>query len=102
MPSERVWNAQIKGCTAHTRLLIEPAPMAQEYLNKPYLIDGYKFDLRVYVSVTSCAPLRVYMYGDGLVRLSTEAYRAPTVANLDQARGGESERRVWAKGRGGY
>ena len=45
--------------------------MASEYIDNPLLIDGYKFDLRVYVALTSINPLRLYMYEDGLVRFAT-------------------------------
>ena len=38
------------------------------YLAKPYLINGSKFDLRIYVYVTSYDPLRIYIFEDGLVR----------------------------------
>lgn len=31
------------------------------------LLDGFKFDLRVYVLMTSCDPMRIFMYKDGLV-----------------------------------
>lgn len=41
----------------------------QEYIDNPLLIDGYKFDIGVYIIITSIDPLRVYMYnGDILFR----------------------------------
>ena len=42
--------------------------IVQSYLPNPFLIHGYKFDLRVYVLITSFNPLRIYLYKDGLVR----------------------------------
>ncbi|XP_019386742.1 PREDICTED: tubulin polyglutamylase TTLL7 isoform X2 [Crocodylus porosus] len=56
--------------------------IVQEYLDKPFLMEGYKFDLRVYILVTSCDPLKIFLYHDGLVRMGTEKYHPPSDSNL--------------------
>ena len=74
--------------------------MVSRYIARPLLIDRYKFDIRIYVAVTSCRPnpspdtnsnpnpdpnpspnqvtsfypLRVYVFEEGLVRFSTHKY----------------------------
>ncbi|CEG42174.1 tubulin polyglutamylase [Plasmopara halstedii] len=58
--------------------------VAQQYVARPLLIDGKKFDLRIYVLVTSCSPLRVYIFNDGLVRMCTADYVTPNADNLEQ------------------
>eukprot|EP00049_Salpingoeca_infusionum_P002302 m.55536 g.55536 ORF g.55536 m.55536 type:complete len:935 (-) comp11498_c0_seq1:358-3162(-) len=58
--------------------------LVQEYLSKPYLVDGFKFDLRLYVLLTSCSPLRIYLFRDGLVRVSTKQYKPPTAKNVSE------------------
>ncbi|XP_052528604.1 tubulin polyglutamylase TTLL13-like isoform X2 [Tympanuchus pallidicinctus] len=45
--------------------------ICQQYISKPFLIDGFKFDMRVYVLVTSCDPLRIFVYKEGLARFAT-------------------------------
>lgn len=55
--------------------------ICQVYIARPFLIDGYKFDLRVYTLLTSCDPLRVYVYNEGLVRFATSRYHEPTGVN---------------------
>ena len=47
----------------------------QQYIHDPYLIDGRRFDIGIYVVLTSIDPLRVYMYeGDWLLRFCLEEY----------------------------
>jgi len=48
--------------------------IASQYIPNPMLIDDYKFDLRVYVGITSINPLRIYIYEEGLTRFATVKY----------------------------
>ncbi|XP_020853275.2 tubulin polyglutamylase TTLL6 isoform X1 [Phascolarctos cinereus] len=57
--------------------------ICQLYISKPFIIDGFKFDLRIYVLVTSCDPLRIFVYKEGLARFATTSYSNPSSENLD-------------------
>jgi len=54
----------------------------QQYISNPFLgIGSYKFDLRLYVLITSYHPLRIHLYDDGLVRFSSYPYSRDDYTN---------------------
>ncbi|XP_020567845.1 tubulin polyglutamylase TTLL6 isoform X2 [Oryzias latipes] len=57
--------------------------ICQVYISKPLIIDGYKFDLRIYVLVTSCDPFSIFMFREGLARFCTSKYNEPTRTNVE-------------------
>ncbi|GAA54001.1 tubulin polyglutamylase TTLL5 [Clonorchis sinensis] len=52
----------------------EPVVVSR-YINNPFLLDGFKFDVRIYAAVTSYEPLVLYIYEEGLVRFATVRYQ---------------------------
>lgn len=45
-----------------------------QYVSNPHLIDGFKYDLRIYALVTCFDPLKIYLFKEGLVRFATQKY----------------------------
>ncbi|XP_031617910.1 probable tubulin polyglutamylase ttll-15 [Contarinia nasturtii] len=68
----------------------------QEYVDNPLLVDGHKFDIGVYVIITSVDPLRVYIYkGDILFRYCPQKYHPFDPKNVDKYIVGDDYLPVW-------
>lgn len=61
-----------------------PAGVASRHVDRPMLLLGRKFDLRVYVLVVGGVglPLQARIFSEGLVRRSGQAFAPPGPANL--------------------
>ena len=55
--------------------------VVQEYIANPHLIDGCKYDLRIYILIKSLSPLKIFRFEEGLTRLATRPYEHPSKVN---------------------
>ena len=58
--------------------------VVQRYIDRPLLVRGLKFDLRVYVCLVSHGDddMKAYLFEEGLARFCTEPYELPTKNNF--------------------
>lgn len=61
--------------------LVKPC-VVQEYVAEPFLLEKFKFDLRIYVVLKSLEPLEVFICREGMARFCTEHYQLPTSKNI--------------------
>lgn len=57
--------------------------IVQQYIDRPHLIEGLKYDLRIYVFLYGVSPLRIYLHQNAFARFCTEQYRRPNKRNMD-------------------
>ena len=57
--------------------------IAQLYIN-PYLINGYKFDFRFYLLISSLEPFSAFIYKEGIARFCTTPFSPPSKSNKNQ------------------
>ncbi|XP_040267763.1 tubulin polyglutamylase TTLL5 isoform X2 [Bufo bufo] len=57
-----------------SQISVEENLLVSRYISNPLLIDGFKFDVRLYVLITSYDPLVIYLYEEGLTRFATVRY----------------------------
>jgi len=48
--------------------------IATHYIYNPHLINGKKYDLRIYLLITGYCPLKIYLFENGLTRFCSEEY----------------------------
>lgn len=65
-----------------TDLTYDCATVVQQYVQNPLLIAGYKFDIRLYVLVTSFHPLQIYLYHEGIARFGTDKFDLNSLDNV--------------------
>ena len=54
----------------------------QKFIKKPLLINGYKFDVKMYALVTSCRPLTISMYEDGLALFGAQTFKQEVIHRM--------------------
>lgn len=68
----------------------------QEFIDNPYLVDGYKFDIGVYTVITSIDPLRIYVYkADVLFRFCPKKYYPFDPEDVDKYVVGDDYLPIW-------
>ncbi|CAH0397867.1 unnamed protein product [Chilo suppressalis] len=75
------WSRESKKYLQH-QLTSRDTYVISRYIDNPLLIGGKKFDLRIYVLVTSFRPLKAYMFRQGFCRFCTMKYDT-SVTELD-------------------
>ena len=55
--------------------------VVQWYIDNPYLIGGKKFDIRVYILVTSYVPLKAWVYRSGFARFSNTRFSLESITD---------------------
>jgi tubulin polyglutamylase TTLL1 len=75
-------NTPLNSASAALNLANKENYVVSKYIDNPLLIGGKKFDLRLYVLVTSYKPLKVWNYNKGFGRFCNEQYSSD-IAEMD-------------------
>lgn len=93
---------QQKGCRITKDIKdinVEEYVIAQELLQNPYLIDGRKINIRIYLllSIDNQNKLHVYMYNDGFIYYTSSKYKANSDSHYCNITTGYIDRSVYEK-----
>jgi len=80
--SEQV-TSRLKSCTND---VLSRHEIVQKLVNNPLLLDGRKFDLRVFVLVASTKPLMVYIHREPYYRATIRKFQGSTTASGEKSR----------------
>ncbi len=76
-PSKLWFIKPLKGTPMITNNLTQLSSLKKyiccDYIQKPFVIEGLKFDIRIYVAITSINPLRIYIHNEVRVRATSTA-----------------------------
>ncbi|KAI0984833.1 hypothetical protein GJ496_004611 [Pomphorhynchus laevis] len=64
---------------------IQTNGIIQVYNQQPILLDNFKFDLRLYVLVTSYDPPTIFVYNEGLARFATAPFEKLNDRNVSES-----------------
>lgn len=73
-PTNSACGRGIKMISKESKIKSRKDILVSEYVANPHLINNFKYDLRLYVLVTSYDPLRIYIFEEGLTRFATYEY----------------------------
>ena len=65
-------------------LLTSGKVVVQEYIERPLLVKKRKFDVRLYLLLTSLDPLELFLYQDGIVSICSEEYSSEADTQLSK------------------
>ena len=66
--------AHIIKCVADEVPLNGSKVVVQEYITRPLLIEGRKFDVRLYLMISSVDPLQLFIHNEGIVNICAEDF----------------------------
>lgn len=99
---EKLW---VQKSSSHRGIRVKPVEeldlgkqdtFVQEYIHNPLLIDGRKFDIGVYITLTSVDPLRVYILHDEiLIRFCPKDYKPIDFKDVDKYVVGDDYTPTW-------
>ena len=64
----------VKLITSSTQIPTQQDYVAQRYISNPFLVNGRKFHLRLYLVITNMQPLRALLHKEGLVLFAATNY----------------------------